>query len=84
MAQWRHTWQTLNPCPFPRKGRPSLPDMKAGTMPSPLDDLLQRAEHYAGFAMRQMGRVPPAMMAYSPGGLRRSMVSVESGRLNTS
>jgi hypothetical protein len=43
--------------------------MKAGPMPSPLDDLLQRAEHYAEFAMRQMGRVPPAMMAYSPGGL---------------
>ena len=38
-------------------------------MPESLDDLLARAEHYAGFAMRQMGRVPPAIMALAPGGL---------------
>ncbi|MCX6902090.1 MAG: hypothetical protein NTW03_01155 [Verrucomicrobia bacterium] len=43
--------------------------MKHGQMPQSLDDLLARAEHYAGFAMRQMGRVPPAMLALSPGGL---------------
>jgi hypothetical protein len=43
--------------------------MKPGPTPSQLDDLLLRAEHFAGFAMRQFGRVPPAMMALSPGGL---------------
>ena len=42
--------------------------MKSGQMPESLDDLLARAEHYAGFAMRQFGRVPPAMMALCPTG----------------
>jgi predicted dienelactone hydrolase len=32
-------------------------------MPTPLDYLLQRADHFAGFTMRQFGRVPPARMA---------------------
>jgi hypothetical protein len=35
-------------------------DTKPARTPSPLDDLLQRAEHFAGFAMRQFGRVLPA------------------------
>ena len=43
--------------------------MTRGSKPTPLDDLLLRAEHFAGFVMRQMGRVPPALMALAPGGL---------------
>src|SRR5213594_4134384 len=42
-------------------------------MPAPsatesLDELLARAERYAGFAMRQFGRVPPTLLALSPCG----------------
>ena len=33
-----------------------------------LDDLLAQAEHYAGWAMRKIGNVPPTMMALSPRG----------------
>ncbi len=42
-------------------------------MPQPLhlkslDDLLAQAEHYAGWAMRKIGNVPPTMMGLSPRG----------------
>lgn len=42
-------------------------------MPQPpylksLDDLLAQAEHYANFAMRKIGNVPPTMMGLSPRG----------------
>ena len=33
-----------------------------------LDDLLAQAEHYAGWAMRKIGNVPPTMMGLSPRG----------------
>ena len=33
-----------------------------------LDDLLARAEAFAGFSMRSGGKVPPALFASSPGG----------------
>jgi hypothetical protein len=33
-----------------------------------LDDLLAQAEHYAGWAMQQIGNVPPTMMGLSPRG----------------
>ena len=33
-----------------------------------LDDLLAQAEHYAGWAMRNIGNVPPTMMGLSPRG----------------
>ena len=33
-----------------------------------LDDLLAQAERYAGWAMRQIGNVPPTMMGLSPRG----------------
>lgn len=32
------------------------------------DDLLAQAEHYAGWAMRKIGNVPPTMMGLSPRG----------------
>jgi len=31
-----------------------------------LDDLMAQAEHYAGWAMREIGNVPPTMMGLSP------------------
>jgi hypothetical protein len=37
--------------------------------PTPLDELMTRAEGYADFSMRQIGRVPPALLAKSPDGL---------------
>jgi len=43
--------------------------MKRGQIPTSLDDLLARAEHYAEFSMRQMGRVPPTFLALCPSGL---------------
>jgi len=43
-------------------------DIRPTQPPGPLDDLLLRAERFAGFAMRQFGRVPPAMMAQCPKG----------------
>lgn len=33
-----------------------------------LDDLLAQAEHYANFAMRKIGNVPPTMLGLSPRG----------------
>jgi hypothetical protein len=36
--------------------------------PQSLDDLLARAEHFANFAMRTRGKVPPALLAISPDG----------------
>ena len=47
-----------------------------------LDDLMARAENFAGFSMRSAGKVPPAMLAASPGGpifyLPTSMASVRA------
>jgi hypothetical protein len=36
--------------------------------PTPLDELLSRAQGYAEFAMRKFGHVPPALLAESPTG----------------
>jgi hypothetical protein len=43
--------------------------MESDPMPPSLDDLLARAEHFAEFAMRQFGRVPPTFLALCPSGL---------------
>lgn len=40
--------------------------MKPGQMPKNLADLLARAEHYAEFSMRGIGRVPPTFLALCP------------------
>ena len=45
------------------------PDMTHDQIPKSLNDLLARAEHYAGFSMTQMGRVPPTLMALCHGRL---------------
>jgi hypothetical protein len=37
--------------------------------PAPLDELLRLAQGYAEFAMRNIGHVPPALLANSPTGL---------------
>ncbi len=37
--------------------------------PKTLDDLLARAAHYAEYAMRRSGRVPPTLLVLSPSGL---------------
>jgi hypothetical protein len=42
--------------------------MPAASTSESLDSLLARAERYASFAMRQFGRVPPTLLALSPGG----------------
>jgi hypothetical protein len=42
--------------------------MKHVGKPESLEDLLAQAERYADFSMRQVGRVPPTMMAVGPEG----------------
>ena len=43
--------------------------MSHAQIPKSLNDLLARAEHYAGFSITQMGRVPPTLMALCHGRL---------------
>ena len=43
--------------------------MPSGQTPTTLDDLLEQAEDFALFSMRQAGRVPPTVMAVAPKGL---------------
>ena len=40
--------------------------MSAGPQEKALDKLLAYAEEYAEFGMRQLGRVPPSLLAISP------------------